>query len=404
MKKKKIELVCPAGNWESLRTAVDSGADSVYFGIKGFNMRNLAGNFDILELPKLMEYLHSNNKKGYLALNVIIMNNELTKVERILQEAKKAKVDAIILWDMAVFSIAKKLGLKIHLSTQASVSNTAALLHFVELDVKRVVLARECTLDQIKEITSFLQKQKLSCEIETFIHGAMCISVSGRCFLSQYSHNMSANRGECIQPCRREYDIKDTSQGQSYSIGSDYVLSPKDLCTIDFLDQLLNSGISSFKIEGRKRSPEYIRVVTTAYRKAIDAFCEGKLTNELKNDLKKELGVVYNRGFSSGFYFGQPEEWESRKLEHTHQKVYLGCVVKFYKKLSVAEIIVKNESLQKGDILLFVGKHTPAQFVTAGEIQQQHLFVDKVNKDERAGIKTSFIVRNKDKVFLWRVK
>jgi len=202
MIKQRVELVAPAGDWSSLITAVENGADSVYFGMKGLNMRDKASNFDILEIKKVVNFLHENSKKAYLALNVIIMNEELSKVEKILLQAKKVGVDAVILWDMAVFAIAKELGLRIHLSTQASVSNTKALDFFTELGVSRIVLARECELSSIGKIVKYIKKQDLKCEVEAFIHGAMCISISGRCFLSQYTFKESANRGKCLQSCR----------------------------------------------------------------------------------------------------------------------------------------------------------------------------------------------------------
>ena len=400
----KPELVCPAGNWPCLLTALDSGADSVYFGIKGLNMRNLAENFDILEMKKIMGLLRKNKKKGYLALNVIITNQELDKVKRILKEAKSTGVDGVILWDMAVFSLAKKLKLPIHVSTQASISNAESLAFFARLGAKRAVLARECSLSDIKRITKYLKKEKIRCEVEAFIHGAMCVSVSGRCFLSSYSFGKSANKGECIQPCRREYVIKDSEEETEYILGKDYLLSPKDLCAIDFIDELIKAGITAFKIEGRKRSPEYIRVVTSSYRKAIDYFFQGKLTAAVKKSLKNELKTVYTRGFSSGFYFGRPEEAVSRKLEHSYEKVYLGEVTKFYRKINVAEILVRNESLKKGDQLIIMGKNTPVSMVVADQIQQNHIFVDEVGKGERAGLKIHFAVKPKDKVFLWQKK
>lgn len=401
---KKPELVAPAGDWSGLVTAVDSGADSVYFGIKGLNMRNLAGNFDALELKKIMRFLAQHKKQGYLALNVIILEHELKKVEAILIKAKQAKVDGVILWDMAVMRAAKKLKLPVHLSTQASVSNSAALEEFFKLGVKRVVLARECTLSDIKKIIIHKKANKINCQIETFIHGAMCISISGRCFLSSYSSGKSANRGECLQYCRREFSVKDTEDESEYILGRDYALSAKDLCTIDFIDKLIEAGIDAFKIEGRRRAPEYVKVVTRVYRQAIDAYFEGKLTVEVKEKLKEELARVFNRGFSNGFYFGAPQNALSDKLENTYEKVFLGEVIKFFKKINVAEICLQNRPLHKGQELLFIGKSTPACFALAQELQQKHEFVNSVKKGELAGIKLPFIVKPKDKVFLWRKK
>jgi len=305
---------------------------------------------------------------------------------------------------MAVFSIAKELGLKIHLSTQASISNFLALKNYCQQGTKRVVLARENSLSDIKAIASKIKKEKLTCQIETFIHGAMCLSVSGRCFLSEYSFSKSANRGECIQPCRREYIIYDTQGDCQYLAGKDYLLSPKDLCTIDFIDKLIEAGIDAFKIEGRIRSPEYVRVVTSAYRRAIDAYFSGKLTVFLKNKLKEEVQQVYNRGFSSGFYFGKPTKAISRVLENTYEKVYVGEVSRFFKRIGVAEVKARNEPLEKGDQIVCIGKNTPASFAKVTDIQIEHKFVKKLEKGQVAGVKVPFALKRNDKIFLWRKK
>ena len=413
-KEKRPELVAPAGNWSSLYSALDSGADSLYFGVKSLNMRNLAANFDILEIKKIMEVLHGRKRRGYLALNVIVYDKELDKVKKILKEAKKSGVDGVILWDMAVFSLAQELGLKIHLSTQASVANFLALKKYALGGVKRVVLARECRLSDIKNIISRIKKQNLDCEVEAFIHGAMCLSLSGRCFLSEYSFSKSANRGACIQPCRREYLIIDTEGETQYIAGKDYILSPKDLSTIDFIENLIEAGINAFKIEGRIRSSEYVRVVTSVYRRAIDAYFKGKLTKTLKEKLKRELYTVYNRGFSDGFYWGEPtlagtgtqlgtgKSSTSRALENTYEKSYLGEVIKFYKKINVAEIRIRNGSLKKGTRILCVGKSTPASFACVKDIQINHKFVASLERGDVGGVKLPFIVKRKDKIFIWR--
>jgi len=403
-KYKKPELLAPAGNWCTLRTAVESGADSVYFGVKGLNMRNLARNFDLLELKKIMDFLHQQGKRGYLALNVIVYDHELSLVKKILKKAKAAKVDAVILWDLAVLSLARSLGLEVHVSTQASIANSESLSLFSSLGAKRVILARECGLKDIKKIVSQIEKKGINCEIECFIHGAMCVSISGRCFLSQYSFNKSANRGECLQPCRREFLIRDTQDDAEYILGRDYVLSPKDLCTIDFIDRLIESGISSFKIEGRMRSPEYVRIVTSCYRRAIDAFFSGSLNDDLKQDLKKELARVYNRGFSRGFYFDSPDRDISRKLGTEYEKVFLGEVIRFYKKISVAEIEVKNETLHCGDTVLCTGPRTGTEIFSCSQIEINHFPVKQVEKGMRAGIKLEFPARPGDRIFLWRKK
>jgi putative protease len=401
---KKPELIAPAGDWSGMVTAVDNGADSVYFGVKGLNMRNLAGNFDCLELSKIMRFLKEKKKKGYLALNVIIMEQEFKKVESILRQAKKAKVDGIILWDMSLFALAKEFKIPIHISTQASVSNSLAFKAYAKMGAKTIVLARECTLSDIKKIIARNEKNNISTKVEVFIHGAMCISISGRCFLSSYTANKSANRGECLQYCRREFQIKDIENESEYILGTDYALSAKDLCTIDFIDQLIGSGIDCFKIEGRRRAPEYVKVVTSCYRQAIDAYFEGKLNDKLKKKLKADLARVFNRGFSQGFYFGRTEKAFSSGLGNTYEKVFLGEVVKFFKKIGVAEIRLQNKDLKKGQELLFIGRSTPASFAKADELQQKHEYVDFVKKGELLGLKLPFTVKPKDKVFLWQSK
>ena len=401
MRKKKPELAVGAGDWPSLVSAASEGADSVYFGIKEMNMRALAANFDISELKKVINFLHQKGKKAYLALNTVVIGRQIKKAQIILKTAKEAGVDAVIIADMGVFSLAKKLGLKIHLSTQVSAANLPAVNFYSRLGAGRVVLARECSLEDIRQIKHSLLKNKIECQIETFIHGAMCVSVSGRCFLSLYSYGESANQGRCLQPCRHQYIIKGVEENIEYELGKDYILSPKDLCTIDFIDQLIEADIDAFKIEGRRRSPEYIAIASKAYRKAIDAYFSGSLTSELKKELKQKLKEVYNRGFSSGFYFSYPDKDISRKLENTRQKVFLGYVRKFYKKISVADIFVQNAFLKKGDDILIIGKKTPASFAVAREIQQNHQFVLKVEKGQAAGVKLPFSVRPQDKVFLW---
>ncbi len=399
----KPELVAPAGDWSSLSSAVSSGADAVYFGIKGINMRHGASNFDVLELKKVMALLHKMGRKGYLALNVLVYNNEISKIRGILEEASRSGVDAVILWDMAVLSPARELGLKTHLSTQASVSNLEALKFYSDLGVERIVLARECSLDDIRQIISGIEREGISCGVETFIHGAMCLSISGRCLLSYDSFSKSANRGECIQPCRREFMVTDSQEECRYILGEDYVLSPKDLCTISFIDKLILSGVNAFKIEGRMRSPEYAKITTSVYREAIDAFSEGKLDEKLKGELLNTLKKSFNRGFSDGFYFKKAKDLGG-KLQNNYEKVYLGEVVKFYKRIRVAEIAITNESLKKGQKILVTGKNTPAAFSMVEEMQIDHREVDFVPRGKAVGIKLPFKVRPKDKVFLWHEK
>ena len=399
------ELLAPAGDWASVRAAVGAGADAVYFGVKTLNMRHEASNFDLLEIKKVMAFLHEHGKKGYLTVNTIILEEDRAPLRKIFEAASKASADAVILWDTAALTLAKEYGLAVHLSTQASVANSEAVAFYAAQGAARIVLARECTLKDIQNIVQEIKKRKIACQIETFIHGAMCVSISGRCFMSEFSFDKSANKGECLQPCRREFAIRDVEDEAEYILGNDYVLSPKDLCTIDFIDELILSGIHAFKIEGRMRSPEYIRVVVGAYRKAIEAFYQGILTVKLKRELKEGLQKVYNRGFSSGFYFGRPGVKDmSRGLGHTHEKVYINKVKKFYAKISVADIRVQSGVLNKGDTVLFIGNKTPALEAKIGDMQCNRVFIEQAPKGTAVGVKLPFAVKPKDKVFLWQKK
>jgi U32 family peptidase len=398
-KKSPIELSSPAGNWCALRTAIKSGADSVYFSVKSLNMRQGAENFDELEISKIMKLLHDNNKKGYLALNSIVYNNEIEKAKRILSSAKKQGIDAVILWDMALFDMAKALDVDIHLSTQAGVANAGSFMHYALSGVKRIVLARECALSDIREIARSVKKEQSQCEIEAFIHGAMCVSVSGRCFLSHEAFKKSANRGECLQPCRREFFIEDIDAESRYRLGPNYILSPKDLCTMPFLDEIIDSGVDVLKIEGRNRPPEYVEQTTTCYRRAIDAYLENNLTEKLKNSLTKQLGLAYNRGLDSGFYKGNPGGLDN-SLKKVYEKTYAGEVKRFFPKIGVADILVRKGPVSIGDKILVTGKNTPAEYFSVKEMQKDKQPVQAAEKGMRIGIKIPFRVYVKDKVFL----
>jgi|TARA_B100002003_G_C14122263_1_gene539845 putative protease len=397
LSKKKPELLSPVQDFVSLTAAIQAGADAIYFGIKGLNMRAGARNFLIKDLKKIIEQCHKNKVKAYLALNTIIYDKELKNVQSLLKKAKEAKVDAIIAWDFSIINEANKLNLPIHISTQASLANFEAIktLKKQYKNIQRVILARELDLTQISSIISQLKKAKINIEIETFIHGAMCVSVSGRCFLSQEVFGKSANRGECLQPCRRLYTIKDVEEGHEFELGPDYVLSPKDLCTITIIDKLLTSGISCFKIEGRNRSPEYVKVVTEVYREAID----NKKADKKK--LFKKLKTVYNRGFSKGFYLGKPiDEWsKDYGSQASKKKIYVGVVKNFYKKHSVAEIKVETHGIKIGDHLMIQGNKTGVIEQKVNSMQINHKEVKQIKKG-KIGIKLEKSSRENDKVFV----
>ncbi len=402
---KKPELLAPAGDWPALFACLENGADAVYFGVRGMNMRHLASNFELNEIPKVVSAIHEQGLKGYVTLNTVMLQQDIKTAEKILRASKEAGVDAVIAWDMAVVSMANKTGLPVHISTQASVANMEAVRFFAGQGARRIVLARECTLEDIRAIVRQIKEEKLDCAVEAFVHGAMCVSVSGRCFLSQHAFGMSANRGQCLQPCRREFQIKDKEEETEYILGEDYVLSPKDLCSIEFLDQLIEAGISAFKIEGRMRAAEYVKTVTGCYRRGIDAYFEGAFDDELRKELKSQMEHVYNRGFSSGFYFGQPdlESW-SKKLEHSYEKVFVGQVTRFFNQIGVAEVHLNSGKIEKGEELLFSGKTTPARTCRLDEMKREDAFVDCAQKGDTVGIKVPFRVRPKDKVFIWKSK
>lgn len=395
-----IELMSPAGNWPSLRAAIDAGADSIYFGVKNFNMRANAQNFELSELKKVVNECHKVKVKAYLTINTILYDNELQKLKTVLKEAKKAKIDAIIAWDFAVLAECKKLKLPIILSTQASVSNSEALNEYKKLGVKRITLARELSLEQVKEI-----KKKTKLEIECFIHGAMCVAVSGRCLTSQFLYNRSANRGDCLQPCRRKYKVKDIETDKELSLDNNYVLSPKDMCALPFMDKLINAGIDAFKIEGRNRSPEYVKTVTECYRLAIDAVKNNSFDNKLIKILIEKLSAVYNRKFSQGFWFKLPTAEDFTDIygsNATVEKQYIGRVKNYYKKINVAEIVIETGKLSLGDNIMIQGNKTGVIEQKVTSMQTKGKEIKKAGKGERIGIKTKEVLRPNDKVFLIR--
>ncbi|MFA5176276.1 MAG: peptidase U32 family protein [Candidatus Nanoarchaeia archaeon] len=394
--KNKPELLSPVSDFTSLTSAIKSGCNAIYFGVKELNMRITANNFKLNELKKVVDICHKNKVKAYLTLNTIIYNNELNKIKKILKTAKKAKIDAIICWDFSVIQEVKKLKLPFHISTQASVSNIESAKFYKSLGAERIILARELSLEQIKEI-----KKKVNIQVECFIHGAMCVALSGRCFTSQFVFGRSANRGDCLQPCRRNYIVKDKRIGYELELENDAVLSPKDLCTLPFIEKLIESGINSFKIEGRARSPDYVSTVTKVYRKAIDAYFENKLTNNLKQELISELKIVYNRDFSSGFYLGKPiNEFTSPDNQATRKKVQIGIIKNYYKNINVAEIKLLTRDLKLNDLIMIQGPTTGVieQKVNSMELNNKKIDIGK--KGTIIGIKINNLVRKNDKVFL----
>lgn len=410
---KKPELMAPAGDFISLRAALSAGADAVYFGIASMNMRASARNFAPEDMGEIARLCHEAGAKAYLALNTIIFDAEINLADQLVEKAKSSGIDAVICWDFAILDLAFKHGITAFISTQMSVANSASIAFLYEkFGLRRFVLARECTLDEIISIKASLRKRlgddADNIELEVFAHGAMCVSVSGRCFMSQFHFNQSANRGECRQPCRREFKISDIRDGKEFIIGSDYVMSPKDLCSLPFLEKLLATGVESLKIEGRGRSPEYVSVVTSCYRRFIDFYFASVEKADFSNQLKKlkeelmqELAAVFNRGFSDGFFFGrQIEDWTGGNgSKATHRKVHVGVVTNFFKKPGVAEIKVEGMGFCRGDELMFQGVTTGVITLVAESIEEAFKPVDSAGKNSLVGVKLAGFVRENDQVY-----
>jgi U32 family peptidase len=333
----KYELLAPVGDFCNLRAAIDAGADAVYFGVRGFNMRDSARNFSLRDLDKIRKICGSI--KMYLTLNVVVYDSEIRRIEEILKKVK-SKVDAVICWDLSVIGLCKKYGIPFHVSTQASVSNVEAVKFYKKLGAKRIVLARELSLAQIAKIAKVIP-------VECFVHGAMCVAVSGRCFMSEHIHRLSANRGKCAQLCRRSWNVCDDS-GNELKVENSRIMSAKDLCALPFVERMKKSGVVSFKIEGRNRGPEYVSVVTKEYRKALDR----RLS---KNEILKgiaSLKRVYHRGFSPGFYLGTPTHDDFSFSEHGEQeerKEFVGKVYKYWRKVGAHSVLINTGKLKVGD-------------------------------------------------------
>ncbi len=395
---KKPELLAPAGNITMLRTAIKSGADAVYFGLDKLNLRALARNFNLDNLKEVVDECHESGVHAHLTVNSIVFEDELKDIDEVLKGAKDAGIDMIICWDTAVIQKCREYELPFCISTQASVSNSSAALFYKSMGAKRIVLARECSLEMIKEI-----KSKTGMEIETFVHGAMCIAVSGRCFMSHHLFGRSANKGECLQPCRREYTIHDNEEeNKSMILGSDYLLSPKDLCMIEFIDELIEAGIDSFKVEGRKRSPEYIYKVISSYREAIDLYYEGRLTPEKKTEYLHELDKVYNRGFSAGFYFDVPGASEYAEIYGSRastEKVFIGRVLNYYKKSKVAFVKLEAGELKEGDTIYIMGETTGVVEVKLGAFFNEEHPASTAKQGDKITFNCEDLVRERDHVY-----
>ena len=388
------ELLAPVGNFHNLRAAIDGGADAVYFGLRGFNMRAGAKNFSIKDLEKIEKLCKGDEKKisMYLTLNTIIYDGEEKKVEDLIKKVRK-KIDAVICWDPLVIELCRKYGVEFHISTQASVSNSSSAKFYKKLGAKRIVLARELNLKQIKKISKII-------DVECFAHGAMCVAISGRCFMSEHVHGLSANRGKCAQLCRRQWKITDDA-GNELRLERSRVLSAKDLCTLPFIEKMKASGIKSFKIEGRGRSAEYVKTVVWVYRRALDK----KLGKAEIEDGLRELRRVYNRGFSSGFYLGTPSSddfSDSRYGEQEERKEFVGKVLKVWKKLSVGLVRLNAGKIREGDFVYLLGNSRSIQRSTVKSIEIDGKRVAVATKGQEAGVKFDTIPRKGEEVYVIR--
>ena len=407
---KRIEIMAPAGNFECLMAAIQGGADSVYFGVGNLNMRShSANNFANEDLADVVRICREHGVKTYLTLNIVVYQTEMEDVSKALEAAREAGVSAVIASDMAVIQMARAMGIEVHASTQMNISNFEAAKFYAQFaDV--IVLARELTLPQIKDISRRIEEEHICgpsgelLRLELFVHGALCMSISGKCYLSLQEYGASANRGSCYQLCRRGYRVTDLETGRELEIDNKYIMSPKDLCTIEFVDKIIDAGISVFKIEGRARSAEYVKIVTAAYRQAADACCASNYTDEMKLELKERLSGVFNRGFWDGYYQGaRLGEWsEVYGNKAARKKVYAAKITNYFSKLGVAEVLVESGEIKLGDEVLIIGPSTGCVELKIAEIRVDLKPVEKAVKGDLCSIPVSDKLRRSDKLYLWQ--
>lgn len=402
-----IEIMAPAGSWESLYAALHAGADSVYFGIENLNMRShSSNNFTINDLREIVRLCHEHKVKSYLTINTILYDEDIELMHQIVDTAQEEGISAIIAADVAVLTYARSKGVEVHLSTQLNISNVDALIFYAQFaDV--VVLARELTMNQVAHIFKTINDRNICgpsgnrIRIEMFCHGALCMAVSGKCYLSLHEMNKSANRGSCMQICRRSYEVKDKELGIELEVDNEYIMSPKDLKTIHFVNKMIDAGVRVFKIEGRARSAEYVKATVSSYKEAIHAYIDNTFTDDKIADWDKRLSKVFNRGFWDGYYLGQRlGEWSANYgSQATHRKVYIGKVTNYFKNIGVAEILVETQSIETGNEILITGETTGAYESIADDIRVNLISVNQAKKGDLFSIKTTDIVRRNDKVF-----
>ena len=402
-----FEIMAPVGSRESLATAIQSGADSIYFGIEKLNMRaHSASTFTITDLQEIAETCNQHGIKSYLTVNTIIYDEDIPLMHEIVDAAKKAGISAVIASDVAVMTYCRTVGQEVHLSTQLNISNIEALRFYAQFaDV--VVLARELNMDQVTEIHRQAVEQGICgpsgkpIRIEMFCHGALCMAISGKCYMSLDAANRSANRGECVQICRRSYILTDAETGHQIEVDNKYLMSPKDLKTVRFIDRMMKAGVRVFKIEGRARGPEYVYTVVKCYKEAIQSVLDGTFTKEKKDEWDERLSRVFNRGFWDGYYQGQlMGEWNKEYGScATERKVYVGKGTKYFSKLGVAEFAVEATTFEVGDKLLITGPTTGVIYVTADEIHDDNGPVQVAQQGTRVSVAVPAKVRPSDKLF-----
>lgn len=403
----KIELMAPAGSYEALMAGIHAGCDSVYFGVEQFNMRARATmNFTLDDLDKVGSICAENGVRSYLTLNTIVYDHDLSAIKTVLDRAKSAGITAVIASDQAVIAYARGIALEVHISTQVNITNIETV-KFYALFADTVVLSRELSLIQIKKICDQIAKENICgpsgklIEVEIFVHGALCMAVSGKCYLSLHTANASANRGACVQNCRRSYTVIDNEDGHELAIDNEYIMSAQDLCTIDFLDKVIESGVKVMKIEGRGKGADYVKTTVECYREAIDAFYEGTYSAEKTDNWMRRLKQVYNRGFWSGYYLGQKlGEWnDAPGSKATTRKIYIGKGEHYFDKIQVAEFKLESYDLNVGDKVLITGPTTGAIETTIDELHTHAGAVQSAKKGENCAFKLTTPIRTSDKLY-----
>ncbi len=410
MQRKDFEIMAPVGSYESLYAAIDAGADAVYFGVEGLNMRARSSvNFTLDDLHRIASICDEHGVKSYLTVNTVIYDEDIPTCHSVIDAVKQSGISAIIASDIAAISYARSVGVEVHISTQVNVTNIEAV-RFYSSFADVVVLARELNLDQVSEISRRIDSENIcgphgeKVRIEMFCHGALCMAVSGKCYLSLHEMNSSANRGACTQICRRGYTVTDRETGDELAVENKYIMSPKDLKTIHFLNKMIDAGVRVFKIEGRARGPEYVKIAVECYSQAIEAICAGTYTEEKIAEWDERLRKIFNRGFWNGYYLGQRlGEWSSKYgSSATRVKAYAAKGVRYFSNIGVAEFLVESGEVKVGDEVVITGPTTGALILTVDELRVDLKSVEKAVKGDSFSMKVPSKIRPSDRLYVWR--